>query len=428
MTMTALIPYGKLFFVFALMLVGMRCRLGLGLSVLAGSLCIALLFDLSFLHWVQLAAGVFQDSVILTVWGVVALVLSLSALMESSGQAERFMNALSRRVTSPAARLVFFPILIGLLPMPGGAVFSAPMINAVTKKLNVPEEDKSLINYWFRHVAELSWPLYPAVILAASFTGVSTARIGIWTFPMTLIFFAVGWMYLMRPLAIPAADASPAAPEEGRWGNILRQGAPIFMALAGALLLEALLAVFFPAFPMDYGILFALGAALCCCLLQNKLGLRDFARVVAKPHVLKMIFMIGALGVFKNVLANGGVVQQLLAAGDGQTAIWLLATLLSTLVGLLTGLLVACVGAVVPLLVAMADAAYGPGHALPWVVLCMVSGAAGYMASPLHICFVLSCQYFKVDMAKAWRRMPLPALTYWLCGLGYCAFLWKCVD
>lgn len=423
MSLALFLPYAKLIAVFTLMLLGMRCRLGLGLSVLLGSLCIALLFGCSVPDWLRLAGGVFQDSVILTVWGVVALVLALSALMESSGQAERFMNALSLRVSSPAARLVFFPILIGLLPMPGGAVFSAPMITAVTKNLHVPEVDKSLVNYWFRHVAELSWPLYPAVILAASFAGISTALLGVWTFPLTLACFGVGWLFLIRPLSMPAAMTAAATSEEGRWSNILRQGAPIFISLAGALLLEAVFAC--TSIPMDYGILFALAAGLLCCLRQNGLGIGDFCRTLVRPHVLKMLFMIGALGVFKNVLSQGGVAQSIIDAGSGDAAIWLLATVLSALMGLLTGMLVACVGAVAPLLLVMVESAYGPGHALPWLTLCMISGAAGYMASPLHICFVLSCQYFKVDMATAWRRMPLPALAYWLCGFVYFLLLWK---
>ena len=423
MDSSLLLPYGKLLFVFACMLAGIRCKLGLGLSVLAGSLLLSLFFGAGFTGWVSAAAGIFSDTVILTVWGVCVMVLALSSLMESSGQAERFMGALSHRVKSPAARLVFFPILIGLLPMPGGAVFSAPMINAVTKNLDVPEVDKANINYWFRHVAELSWPLYPAVILAASFAGISTPRIGIWTLPMTFAFFGAGWLFLMRPLHMPTESVIPADAPDGSWGNILKQGAPIFIALGGALGIEVLIALFFPACPLDYGILFALVAALACCLVQNGYGPVQFFRTVTKPHVMRMIFMVGALGVFKNVLTGGGVVEQLLAAGSGHTAIWLLATGLSLVVGLLTGILMAVVGAVGPLLIALSDAAYGPGHALPWLVMCMVSGAAGYMISPLHICFVLSCQYFRVDMVKAWRRIPKPAIAYWFVGLAYFGFL-----
>ena len=84
-----LIPIAKLLLVFALMLAGLRFRLGLGSSVLIGSLIMALLFGIMPLQWLELAGGIFVDRTILTVWGVVVLVLSLSSLMESTGQAQR---------------------------------------------------------------------------------------------------------------------------------------------------------------------------------------------------------------------------------------------------------------------------------------------------------------------------------------------------
>ena len=42
--------------------------------------------------------------------------------------------------------------------------------------------------------------------------------------------------------------------------------------------------------------------------------------------------------------------------------------------------------------------------------------AAGVMASPLHICFVMTCQYFGVDLPKAWRAAAVPSLA--LLGFG----------
>lgn len=412
-----LFPFLKLALVFILMLCGIRFKLGLGFSALGGSLLLALIFGVSLTEWLHLGLSIFTDRTVLTVWGVIILVLSLSSLMERTKQAERFMEALAHKITSPIVRMVFFPVLIGLLPMPGGAVFSAPMINAVAKNLQLPEEDKSLINYWFRHTAEMSWPLFPALILAAGLAGLSTPQLACWTAPMTLVFAVVGWWFFIRPLRVAVVEAP--LPSSGGWGAILRQGAPIFVALAGALLMEMLLAFFLPTHPMDDGVLVALVLAVALCLRQNDLGPRAFVETVCRPHVRSMIFMVGALGIFKNVLAGGGVVEQLMAAGSGTATLWMVAIVLPLVVGALTGLMMACVGSVFPLLIVLAESVSGPEGVIPWLVLGLSATLAGCMASPLHICFVLSCEYFKVGMASSLRRLMIPCGIFLLCGVGY---------
>ncbi len=414
-----LIPYLKIIGVFVFMLFAMR-KLGLGLSVLLGSFLMALVFGIMPLEWLHHAMGIFQDISILTVWAVVILVLSLSSLMESTGQAERFMEPLAKKLTSPRFRMVFFPILIGLLPMPGGAVFSAPMINAVSKELPMPQESKSLINYWFRHTVEMSWPLYPAMILTAGFSGITTPELVMWTFPMSIVFFCIGWFFFVRPHAIPHMPISDSAtsPMQGVWRKVFWEGAPLLVAIGGALIFEALFALFLPQFPLDYGVIIALILAVIFCLYQNKKGPMTFIKTITKPSVRSMIFIVGALGVFKNVLSGGGVVDQLIGKDSGELTLWISVLLLPLAIGALTGILMAAVGAVFPLIIALVEA-LGLGSPIPWVTLGLVTGLAGAMMSPLHICFVLSCQYFEVSLPHSVRKVLLPGLLYILGGVAY---------
>ncbi len=412
-----LLPYIKILSIFVLMLLIMR-KLGLALAVLIGSFTLALLFERTPMQWVHSVLSVFSDVSILTVWAVVILVLSLSSLMESSGQAQRFMEPLAQKIVSPRIRMVFFPMLIGLLPMPGGAVFSAPMINAVAKELPLPEQDKSLINYWFRHTAEMTWPLYPALILAASFSGMATPILALWTAPMSVLYFAIGWYFFVRPHKMAHIPMEYQGSQDKVWQKIFWEGAPLLIALAGALALEAFFALFFPGFPLDYGVVIALILAIIFCLYQNALGVRSFVNTLLKPGVRSMLFIVGALGVFKNVLTQHGIVEQLVSTESGIVALWLSAIFLSYTIGALTGIVIAAVGSVFPLLLALVEALQW-GSPVPWIMLSMVSALAGAMMSPLHICFVLSCQYFKVSLAGSVKRVILPGILFILCGVGY---------
>jgi integral membrane protein (TIGR00529 family) len=409
-------PLLRLLAVFALMLLGVRLRLGLGLSVLIGSLVLALWFDMSAWQWAVAGLGIFGDAAIVLVWCVLSLILALSALMERSGQAERFMIAFSHHIKSPRIRLIFFPILIGLLPMPGGAVFSAPLIQAVARGMPVPEVDKSLINYWFRHTVEMSWPLFPSIILAASLGGITTPQLILYTCPLILAFFSAGWFFLVRVLEFPPTSDIPDSGLSVSWATAFYQGLPIFLALGGALALEGAIALLLPGVPVDYGVPVALTVGIVVCLRQNNLNAAVFFRVIFQRHVLNMICIVGALGVFKIILEKCGAIDALMRMGSADMALILAAVVLPGLVGLVTGLLMACVGIALPLLMAIMP----EGEVvLPWLALALTSGITGTMISPLHICFVLSCEYFKVDFTACWRRIPAPSLFFGFAGLLY---------
>jgi hypothetical protein len=160
----------------------------------------------------------------------------------------------------------------------------------------------------------------------------------------------------------------------------------------------------------------ALIGGIVACLWQNKLGVTDFFRAVLQRHILSMIFMVGALGVFKIILEKSGTVDALMRMGSADMALILAAVILPGIVGLVTGLLMACVGIAAPLVMALMP----EGEAVvPWLALVLTTGFTGTMISPLHICFVLSCEYFKVDFAASWRRTPAPSLMFGVAGVAY---------
>jgi hypothetical protein len=56
---------------------------------------------------------------------------------------------------------------------------------------------------------------------------------------------------------------------------------------------------------------------------------------------------------------------------------------------------------------------------MPYVTLGMFSGFAGVLLSPLHVCFLLTCQYFKVGLGPCWRMVLRPASGVILFGAVY---------
>jgi hypothetical protein len=151
----ASLPFVKVLAAFALMLVGMRLKIGLALSIFSGGVFMGLVFGMGPVEISSTGLLALTREKFLFLLTIVGLIMILSDALERSGQSRRLMDALSGYLTSPRLRLIFFPALIGLLPMPGGAIFSAPMVKTMGEEMNMKGEDQAVINYWFRHVWEM---------------------------------------------------------------------------------------------------------------------------------------------------------------------------------------------------------------------------------------------------------------------------------
>ena len=113
---------------------------------------------------------------------------------------KRFVESFAR--LSRDARIVSsaMPAIIGLLPMPGGALFSAPLVETSFEDRPVSREEKTALNYWFRHLWEYWWPLYPGVVLAIALLEVDISRYMAFMAPLSLITILVGIIFILRPL------------------------------------------------------------------------------------------------------------------------------------------------------------------------------------------------------------------------------------
>ena len=103
---------------------------------------------------------------------VVSLIPILAYFMKEVGMIDNLIESV-RRIISGRAVLMILPALMGLLPMPGGALISAPLIDNEARRLKLTEEKKSFVNVWFRHWVFFIYPLSSSLILMARLTGIS---------------------------------------------------------------------------------------------------------------------------------------------------------------------------------------------------------------------------------------------------------------
>lgn len=391
---------------FAAILLAIRRKLSLGHAFLIGGLFLSLLFTLPPVLMLKAMATAALAPRTLSLAAIVGLILILSSIMEKTGQMQRMLDAFQGLIKNPRLNLLVFPALIGLLPMPGGAVFSAPMVKQLGAHANLSGNRLSFVNYWFRHIWEYWWPLYPGILLAAVLADVNLALLVPVLAPLTLVSVAFGYGVLKRSAV---AEANPAT--RGRIKPFFIELLPILLVIIPGLLLGLLLTKSFPNMPIakELGLILALLAAIFQVCRKNRLPLARLIQISANRELLKMVYMIFAILIFKEILEKSGAVGLI-----SKELVWLnipafaITLALPFMIGMITGITVAFVGSTFPILIPLIHS-LDPGASLvPYVMLAMTCGFAGVLLSPLHLCLILSNQYFNAEMKRVYRLLWLP--------------------
>src|SRR6056297_328446 len=184
--------------VFVAILFAIRKKMSLGSAFLLGAFFLSLLFMMPLPNLLAAIGKAVVFPKTLSLATIVSLILILSHSMEQTGQMQRMLNAFKGLIGNPRLNLIVFPALIGLLPMPGGAVFSAPMVKQLGESSNLSGSQLSFTNYWFRHIWEYWWPLYPGILLATVLADINLALLVSIMCPLTLIAVFFGYTILKR--------------------------------------------------------------------------------------------------------------------------------------------------------------------------------------------------------------------------------------
>jgi hypothetical protein len=140
-------------------------------------------------------------------------------------------------------------------------------------------------------------------------------------------------------------------------------------------------------------------------------------QVLAKKSLWAMLLVIAAIFIFKDIMQAAGIVDEMAGAAGGGVALFAAAVFLPFLVGMVAGINVAFVGATFPLLLGLLNNMGMESQIIPYLVIASFSGFTGVMISPIHICFVLTCNFFGANVARAWRRLVPPCICFGLSGV-----------
>jgi integral membrane protein (TIGR00529 family) len=389
----------KLAIVFLSVVVGIRLKIFVGYILFGAGLLTALLFRLDFGTIIDGYRDTVLSADFIYLLAIIILITFLGRILREIGYLDRLGLAGENLIGGTRTAAAVLPALVGLMPMPGGALLSAPLVDKVLHDEKYSAEFKTVVNYWSRHVVEFFWPVYPGLVLVAALTSMSIGSVSLMLMPMSFLMILTGFVFLVRRIKNSHRER----------GRLLRPTISI-LALVWPILLGIGISLLF-----SLKLLYAFAIALLVLLVKERPSRAKIMIAGREAVSYRLVVLVFGVLSFQKMLELGGAVAAItsLSAGLGlPDAIVII--LVSFTSGLLTGILFALVGLGFPLL---AGFLYQPEINQANIFLAFISGYVGMILSPSHFCLILTNEYFKSNIGAVYRLLAFPIITLFLAGL-----------
>ena len=376
-----------------IIIVLLRFKIQIGVCMLASGLFIWLMRSASLMSLAQAFYETFTLPRTYDIIFALYFVMCLEIELRLSGALTDMVKSLRRIFSDVKILLAAMPAFLGLLPSVGGARFSAPIVEELSEKINLSPEHKSAINFWFRHMFEFSSPIIPGMIMACSIAGVTFGEFISHLCWLTVAAIIIGWLILIRPIKLPAAQIVKESASEIRHE---RNG----LILALMPVASVFMVVVF--FKLNASI--ATGAVVLAWVfvlaaVKRPVGVK---KIFLGAFDWKMTLNICCILYFIQILDVTEVLGEIVAAFQASPLpIPVIIACVSFIIGILTGMSQGHVAIVMPIVAAM-----GTGD-LNLAGVAMAFGVAGQMLTPTHVCLIVTIDYFKADLLATLKPILL---------------------
>lgn len=373
-------------FFIAIALLMVIARKSIWVALLVAAIILGI-FSLPPIQIAQETMNTLTDPSILLLALAVGMISMIGGAMERSALMDDLVSNLRMKKRN---LLAFSPALFGMLPMPGGALLSAPIVDKGGRQ--VPSYKKSALNVWFRHVMLLIYPL-GALLATTKIAGINLYVAIVYLTPSFVLVVVLGYIFLLRHI-------QGENPYLSRF-NAKRLAIPLSVILAAPLLDLILMTTFKHIMP-ELHLVIAVSVSLLLAFYFGGLGLKDIKPMSLKMKPWKFALIIIAMFIFLNVFIASGA-PSLIAELSVSKAV------LTVCVGALLGFATGRVQVPVAILVPIYFSRYGVSALTPSAfAIIYFSTFMGYVISPVHPCVSVSLEYFKSGLKDFLKILILP--------------------
>jgi integral membrane protein (TIGR00529 family) len=400
----------------------------LHIPILAGCATISILcsLDLSANEKVLMKNLTSENNIFLII--VMVLIITLSGQMSATGFMKKLVDLIKDKVSQRTA-LAILPAIIGLLPMPGGALFSAPLVDDCDRN-NIYPLLKTKINFWFRHIWEYWWPLYPGVLLAIDISGIDTIVFIMFLFPLSIFSVVVGIITLLKKVPVIQAEELKSSNSDNNILELFTLTAPVLIIIT----IYACIRFLLPALS-EYNKYLPMLIGICVAMLYlqivSPLNIKIWKSLLCSKRLWTLallVFIVRLYGGFlETKLANGDLL--IATMRNELTAIsiptWAVIIILPFICGISTGLAIGFVGASFPIVFMLIGDNPPPNVLISTAVIAYGFGYLGMLLSPVHVCLVVSNQHFKTSLYSSIKKLLIPGFLMAILIILYALILYK---
>ncbi|MGI6677605.1 MAG: DUF401 family protein [Dehalobacterium sp.] len=371
-----------------LMIILIWRRIPIGYVMLGCSAMLALMYrthiiDFFMMLWRGVTNPVTMELVIILIF-----IMVFEALLRKEGYLENMLTGLQAVIPNPRIVMALLPIFIGVMPSAGGALFSAPLVEHAAKDLSATPEQKSFVNFYYRHVTEYFLPIYPSVLLIASMANLHVRQLILALIPFGALAVLLGIPELKK-IAIVKKEDHERTEKKQVTKELLLSALPILIVVFLVLVVATKVWI-------------GVGSVLLYLFIYHRYTPNKIWNLLRDAFKFKTIFLVFAVMIFKQVLEDTGAVAalpQLLSQLPVPS--YFVFIVINFIVGVMTGHMIAIVGIGFPLALAVLGASFDVQTA----VLLFIAGFAGQMITPTHLCLTLTVNFFKADLSKVIRML-----------------------
>jgi len=351
------------------------------ISMIAGFAVFSLINQQVIHQFTKVFLAAIGDNSFITLLPSIFLIYFLGELMSICGDAAHFSTSVQRLFQDTKSAAVLMPAVIGLMPMPAGAMFTAPIVDQIG--VGMSNLQKTAVNYWFRHCLEFFWPVYPAMYLLSSLTNTPLGTISLRLLPLFLVSFLTGWIYL-NGFTLPRINRMSMQDWKKMW--------PILIILSTGFMILV--------FKLD-GWLALLIASSFYAVLKMKFVPKALIQGLKKMDIVPILLVVF---LYKHSMIDLGIGQKMNGElSQAGLSVLVISIIVPLVIGMSTGLTSAAVGVYLPVLLGIG--------ANKLAVVAYIFSVIGVLLSPVHLCLVLTCEYFKVDFTAVLKRIFVPIVV-----------------
>lgn len=373
-------------FVISIILIMFISRKSLWLALFVGALFLGAI-NLPYRDLYVITHLTFIDQKIVLLASAVGIIPLIGGGLQISGLMDDLINNLQ---VKRKVYLGFSPALMGLLPIPGGALLSAPMLNRSGK--DITPETYTAINIWFRHILILIYPL-GALLPCSKMGNFNVYQAMMYIFPIFLFLFLLGYFFFLRPI-------KGDMPRHHKL-NIKKLLVPLFIIISAPIIHTILNLT-----PLmdEATLVIAVSITLILTFLFGKMKPKDLLPLVKKMKPWKYFLIIIGIFLFLRIFQATAITDKISQLTFSQNFLLIgIAGILS----FVTGRVQLAISILIPIFLTKFGA---DQFTIITFVIMYISVYLGYMISPVHPCVTVSVEYFKTSYWQFVKKAYLPTI------------------